>query len=574
MKFAKALALATVATAAIVTVTPTVAAVPHVPVLAPASAPPATEETRAAETSPVLLQRVAAAGEDGVGASDVPLALSDPAVADDRVSDVVGQLRQQNFDKALLMAQALEEERPGSALPLHLQALALWGKDQRSQAIQRLEDAHRLAPRDFGVSYDLARFYRSAGQPEAAREVVETALEGHPDSTRMKLEAARIYGSLGDRETMRRQLTEILEIDPSVIEARVYLARLQMLSGDGEQAIRTVRSAPDQQAGVPELLEALGQAQLVVGQPGKAAATFERLTTVAPDEPGAYLAAGQAHLANGDPAKAATLLGKAHTLAPDSKPIQLTLAEARIRSGEGEKAEQLVAELEDAYPNDAEVVALRGRYAFAVDGDAEAAERAYRRALDLQASEQLAVRLAQLQLHRGRADAATETLQSWIAAHPESRLARQAAGEIQLGRGDYAGAVQTYGQLVELSPGNAGYLNNLAWSQAETGALNDALTSAEKAAAAAPNQPAILDTLGSVLLKLKRTDAAVATLRKAVDLAPDRGDIRLTYAEALAAAGQTEKARAELRRISGNVLPQSMEQRRLSLADRLSMANQ
>ena len=222
----------------------------------------------------------------------------------------------------------------------------------------------------------------------------------------------------------------------------------------------------------------------------------------------------------------------------------------------------------------ADVVALRGRYAFAVDGDTAAAERAYRRALDLQAREEFAVRLARLQLHRGRVDAAGATLRAWIAAHPQSLQARQAAGEIQLARADHAGAVETYARLVELAPGNAGYLNNLAWSLAETGALDDALNAAEKAVAAAPNQPAILDTLGGVLLKLNRTEAAVATLRKAVDLAPGRDDIRVTYAEALAAAGQTAQARSELRRIGGDRLPQPIEQRRLSLADRLSAANQ
>ena len=559
MKFVKALALASVATAAIVTGAPTVAAVPQV------------RDLDRAPASPAMPHRVAAADESGLAAPDVPLALSDPAVADDRVSKIVEQLRQRNFDQALLMAQVLEEERPGSALPLHMQALALWATDQHSQAIQRLEDARRLAPRDFGVSYDLARFLRAAGQTEAAREIIEQALEIHAGSTRLKLELARIHGSQDDREAMRRELTEILEIDPGVSEARVYLARLQLLAGDGARAIRTVRAAPDRQAGSPELLEALGQAQLAVGRADQAAATFERLTRTAPNAPGGYLAAGQAHLANDDPAQAATWLAKAHTLAPESKPVQLTLAEAQIRAGDGRQAGGLIAALEAAHPDDADVVALRGRYAFAVEGDTAAAERAYRRALDLQAREEFAVRLARLQLHRGRVDAAGATLQAWIAAHPESRQARQAAGEIQLAQADHAGAVQTYAQLVELAPGNAGYLNNLAWSLAETNALDEALTAAEKAAAAAPNQPAILDTLGNVLLKLNRTDAAVATLRKAVDLAPGRDDIRLTYAEALAAAGKAEEARAELRRIDGDRLPHAIEQRRLSLSDHLSV---
>jgi tetratricopeptide (TPR) repeat protein len=65
---------------------------------------------------------------------------------------------------------------------------------------------------------------------------------------------------------------------------------------------------------------------------------------------------------------------------------------------------------------------------------------------------------------------------------------------------DYAGAARLYKVLIELEPGDALALNNLAWVSGE---LKDpkALEYAERADKLAPGNPQILDTLGILLVE-------------------------------------------------------------------------
>lgn len=69
---------------------------------------------------------------------------------------------------------------------------------------------------------------------------------------------------------------------------------------------------------------------------------------------------------------------------------------------------------------------------------------------------------------------------------------------------------------------------------------------AERAARLAPNNAAVLDTLGMLLAARGDTDKALAHLQRARALAPNRGDIRLNYAKALAKAGRRDNAKTEL----------------------------
>ena len=89
------------------------------------------------------------------------------------------------------------------------------------------------------------------------------------------------------------------------------------------------------------------------------------------------------------------------------------------------------------------------------------------------------------------------------------------------------------------------YLNNLAWV---TGELDDpkALSYAEKASALAPANPAVLDTLGMLLVKKGDVTQGLEKLQKAAQLAPNQSDIRLHLAKALIKAGDKVAARKEL----------------------------
>jgi len=97
--------------------------------------------------------------------------------------------------------------------------------------------------------------------------------------------------------------------------------------------------------------------------------------------------------------------------------------------------------------------------------------------------------------------------------------------QILLGRKDYAGAYKLAGSLSDTHPDDASLQNELAWFiAAQPGLEKRDLTLAEKMAGRANQatqgkEPAVLDTLARVQFMSGKTNEAVATEQKAVDLA-------------------------------------------------------
>jgi Flp pilus assembly protein TadD len=76
-----------------------------------------------------------------------------------------------------------------------------------------------------------------------------------------------------------------------------------------------------------------------------------------------------------------------------------------------------------------------------------------------------------------------------------------------------------------------------------------ALEYAEKANRLAADNPAVLDTLGSILIEQGNTARGLPLLRKAVSLAPDMPDIRYHLALGLIKVNDKASARKELEQL-------------------------
>jgi tetratricopeptide (TPR) repeat protein len=81
--------------------------------------------------------------------------------------------------------------------------------------------------------------------------------------------------------------------------------------------------------------------------------------------------------------------------------------------------------------------------------------------------------------------------------------------------------IKVYTQMIEKFPENIGALNSYAWRMSELELnLEDALEKAQKAVELSADNPSsqanIIDTEAEVLWKLKRFDAAIATIERAI----------------------------------------------------------
>jgi Tfp pilus assembly protein PilF len=127
-------------------------------------------------------------------------------------------------------------------------------------------------------------------------------------------------------------------------------------------------------------------------------------------------------------------------------------------------------------------------------------------------------------------------------------LAMRAQREVALG--DWLGAIRDYQKLLDLTPDDAGALNNLAWllleeAPEELRNHTEAGRLAERAIALDPDNSYVLGTYGTVLLRRGDPRQAATFLERALeDRRPklDEATDRYLFAIALARAGRLEEA--------------------------------
>jgi predicted Zn-dependent protease len=119
----------------------------------------------------------------------------------------------------------------------------------------------------------------------------------------------------------------------------------------------------------------------------------------------------------------------------------------------------------------------------------------------------------------------------WVKDYPKDKAFRLYVADKALARKDFVAARQQYRALFELDPNDVAVLNNLAWTAGQTKDPK-AIEYAEKANELAPNQPAIMNTLGTLLVEKGDTARGIDLLRRASGLAPNVPLMRLTLAKA------------------------------------------
>lgn len=155
---------------------------------------------------------------------------------------------------------------------------------------------------------------------------------------------------------------------------------------------------------------------------------------------------------------------------------------------------------------------------------------------------------AETQSARGRPDGARAALTRAVTLDPRLTAAhlQLALLDEQAGRTD--AAMSGYRRVLELNPHNVAALNNLAYTLSVVMKQPaEAKSYAERAMAAAPRDPLVMDTLGWIEYLLGNHAAALKLLSAAAIAAPTNAEVRLHTAFAAAAAGAPGAAASELK---------------------------
>jgi tetratricopeptide (TPR) repeat protein len=155
--------------------------------------------------------------------------------------------------------------------------------------------------------------------------------------------------------------------------------------------------------------------------------------------------------------------------------------------------------------------------------DPKQAEKAFQQAIAADAESLTShLHLSQLYVSQQAYDQATTQLQAAIAIDPYQVSPRMMLGMVHDQQGDHEQARAAYEKVLEINPNIAAAANNLAWTYAEHGGnLDVALTLAQKAKEANPDDPRIADTLGWIYYKKQLYTKAISEFKESAEQLPN-----------------------------------------------------
>ncbi|MSQ59051.1 MAG: PEP-CTERM system TPR-repeat protein PrsT [Betaproteobacteria bacterium] len=473
---------------------------------------------------------------------------------------VLYHLRRGEMGKAMTWIDSIEKKQPGSPLPPSLRGIVLatqkdfaGARKQFGAALQK-DGAYVLA------LDSLARLDVQEKKTDDAKRRYEEVLGKAPRNEPVALAYSRMLFALGEKsEVTTSPLRAVIKNDPTATRARLALVEALLRANDTKQALAAAQEAAAAAPDNPSIVQALGPTQQVAGDFNQALSTYANLAKLQPQRPEPLMLMAETHLAAGDTRQAQDSLKKVLEIRQDWPPALQAQVMVHMRAKEHEPALEIARRLRQKNPKDigrheleAAVLGAMLRWGDAAD----LLQQAYTNKPNAGVLTKLYDALAQ----GGKKERAHSLASEWIAKNPKDIVLRMFLAERAAGDKDFQGAIRYYKEALAVQPKNALVLNNLAWAADQ---VKDprALHYAEEANTLAPNVPAIMDTLGWMLVQHGEKLRGVELLEKASKGAPQVLEIRFNFACALIQAGRKVEAKKELEFLAsmGGKFPQNAE---------------
>jgi len=476
---------------------------------------------------------------------------------------ILNQLKQQQFDAALASIAALEKKQSANPLTWNYRGAAYLGKQDPVRARDSFSQALKLNPAFFPAAANLAQLDLKDQQPDAARQRFEGILKADPKHLNAMLALADLSLRRQDEKGFVSWLEKAASAQPQALQPRVALARYQLTKGDKNKALTTAREAINAHPDNPAALDLLGTTQLALGDTTNALASYRKLVERQPGQAAPLIKLASAQIVAKDITGARKTLLDALRILPGSLEAQMLLGSVELQGARYDEAHKLAKQAQQQHPNSPSGFILEGDTAFARK-DYPAALAAFERAHKLEPSGALLIRQLQVLTASQRAEEGEKRLAAWLAAHPQDAAIRATLAQSLINRGQHKAAVEQYLILNKSNPNNLVVVNNLAWALQES-RDSRAPAFAEQALKLKPDNPAVLDTLGWILVQQGKTERGIKLLQQALSKAPDAGEIQFHLASAFDQSGDHTRAQRELERLlaSGVAFPQEQEARAL-----------
>ncbi len=469
-----------------------------------------------------------------------------PDLIEAEVLRILTYLREQKPDAALQAIAGFKSRHPKSPVPDTLAAKAYVGKKDFVQARQSLEKALSLDNKYVPARMDLAQIALLQNDTLTARRHYQDILKQDSAHLGSMLALAGMDTRIGKRKDALNWLEKATQKHPKAIPPAVLLINAYLQENDSLKALALAHETYTAHPEHLEVLQALGEAQLAAGEINNALISFRKLTEKLPKSAHAHHLLGMAHVKAKDTKAALASFNKAFKLDPAMLATAAALSSMELKSGRPQEAMRIAQHLMQLHATHPVGYELEGDVHMHAGAYGNAG-KAYAAAHERGKNGGLVIKLASARKGEGDAAGVYQTLTQWLTDHPEDTQVRTVLARAYQSDGKRKEAIEQYQKVLDKQPTNAVALNNLAGIYYEQDDPR-ALEFAEKAYDLAPNQPAITDTLGWILIQQKQVNRGLDLLQAAVSQS-DAPIIRYHFAVALDKAGRGREARKELEQL-------------------------
>lgn len=385
------------------------------------------------------------------------------------------------------------------------------------------------------------------GQPERARDVAQRLLRAGADSSPMRVLAGQAEAQLGAWSQALAHFGKAVALSPGDAVPRLHLALAWLHQGLPERSLEVLQPLLAAQRGSDEAWALAAQAHLAQGDFARASVAFDRALRAAPDNVALRAQRAQAAVLAG---RAEQGLGELAALASADSGItaDLALVSQHLRARSFGPALQAIEQLARKAPQLPLAELLRGQVALARQ-DLPQARAHFQGVMDQHPGDLAALRhLAQLDAAEGKPQAAVARYEQALRTDPNQVAALLGLVEFALKTGPEVKDLQARLETaIRAHPVEPRLRLALIQVQRQSANLPGALSSAQVAAAALPDDPAIAEQLAVLLQATGDRNQAVNAWRRlaAMPSLPAGTDLRV--ADALRRLGATGEAQEQLK---------------------------
>lgn len=427
----------------------------------------------------------------------------------------------------------------------------------------QLDDLKKLRPSQPQTRYLEAQWAFQSGDYKTADEICQHLLK-YGDDPRVLQLAGAVALQKGALREAEQYLGKALFVGKGLHDAtslaltRQLLAQSYAKSGDPAKALETLASLLEEKEPDAQTLALAAVAHLQSSDPEKAEELFGRAAKRNPGDIRSRTALALMHL-HGDRSEAALAELELIANADESTRADVALAAAHAQRQDYTTALKSVDRIEKKQPGKALAPNVRGRV-LSLKGDFDGARKSFEEALSRDPSNFAATdALAALDLRDDKPDMAQQRFDKLLASQPDHARALMAKATLQARAGKTKEeVVASHEKAVKARAHEAAPRLMLVNYYLQQRDLKQALSTAEEAAIALPNNHAVLEALGRTQAVMGDFTRSITSFNKLASALPNSPQVRVARADVYVAAGKREEALrslAEALQLAPNFLP-------------------